>query len=120
MGVQVSISTGTVKQWFEESADDVYDLDLPYLSEGAVIELEGVPSEYTLKVVASNTERDYDSYGNSSADGFIVFSVTGPDGESDNFKLPVSYVSYDGWNIQTNFISPTSKQEKVVTFWEWV
>lgn len=114
------ISAEMVKDWFKNSEDTLYDLDLEYSSEGDDIELEDMPSEYKLKVVVSNTERDYDSYGYQSVDGYIVFSVTDSAGESENFKLPVSYASFEGWAFDINGIAPTVQKEKVVTYWEWV
>ncbi len=113
------ISTAEVKSWFQNS-EDLYDLELTYLSKGDIIEMDTVPAGYELKMVAQNTEREYDSYGNSHLeDGYIVFSVTNDEGESREFKMPLSYASYEGWEYKVNSIAPTSKHVKTVTVWEW-
>lgn len=113
------INKDLVISWFI-TEEDLYDYDLPYLSVDDFIELPSIPDGYILKVIASKADRDYDSYGNSFLeDGYIIFSVTAPDGDSSDFKLPLSYASYEGWEYRVNGIAPTVRKEKVITTWEW-
>ena len=116
----MSISTEVVQSWFSEAEEELYELDLMYAGVGDKIDLESIPRGYSLEIVSDETSRDRDSYGSLSVYGFLVFSVTGPDGDSAFFKLPMSYASYDGWSFDSATIVPTAKQEKVVTSWEWV
>jgi hypothetical protein len=116
------ISTQNVRDWFKaaEDSDELYDSDLTYLSVGEAINFDSIPEGVRLKVVANNTARDYDSYGNRSVDGFMVFEVTDSDGVVQNFKLPVEYSSYEGWTYYINNITLVAQREKVVTSWEWI
>jgi hypothetical protein len=115
------ITKETVIGWFNDQEEDLYDYDLPYLSVGDFVELPSIPDGYILKVIATQTNRDYDSYGNRHLeDGYIVFSVTGPDGTYEDFKLPMGYASYEGWEYRVSDIAPTVQKEKVITVWEWV
>lgn len=116
------LSVETVKSWFitAEDTDELYDMDLTYLSVGDSVDLEGVPEGTTIKVVANETNREYDSYGNSyTPDGFMVFEVTDSEGVKQNFKLPVEYSSYEGWTYYIRNITAVVQREKVVTTWEW-
>jgi len=115
-----------IKSWFspEDDSEDYYELentliDLPMYDAGHVFELPGV-TDFQLQIEHTNINREYDSYGYRSLDdGYIVFSVTGIDGSSANFKIPYYYASYEGWSWDISKISQVEKREKVVTTWEW-
>lgn len=114
------ISLEQVKFWFEQAYEDDELVDLGYEIEGTILDFDSVPDEYSVKIVATNTHRNYDSYGDMSLqDGYIVFSVTDSAGNVENFKLPIEYSSYEGWDIDYNRITKTEKREKVITTWEW-
>lgn len=119
----MSVSKEEVQEWFEAAieTDEFYDTDLAYMSEGDSVSFDSVPSGYAIKIEAMSTDRGYDSYGYQHLDdGYIVFKITDPDGESETFKLPVEYASYEGWSYDVSKLAPTTKQEKVVRTWEWV
>jgi hypothetical protein len=114
------ISNSDVKSWFQDE-DYVYDMDLGYVTAGETLHLANAPENVVVKVVEANNDTDYDSYGNGYlVDGYIIFSVTDAEGNSEIYKLPMSYQSYDGWEYSLNEIAPTVKKEKIVTTWEWV
>jgi hypothetical protein len=105
----------------EEASDDAF-YEIPYASVGLFAEdgEEGVPDGWTISVHESQTERNYDSYGNAyTEDGYVVFRVE-DDVDSALYLLPVNYASYDGWSIDVSKMVKTEKKEKVVTTWEWV
>jgi hypothetical protein len=107
--------------WFTEQEEDLYDFELEYLSVGEFIQMPSIPDGYIVKVIATKTDRNYDSYGNSYLeDGYIVFSVTAPDGTYEDFKLPMSYASFEGWTYDVHNVDRTVQQSKVITTWEWV
>lgn len=105
----------------EEDYDQLYEL--VYGNDDQTInfpEEVTVPEGWEFKAVAVETERNYDSYGYAyTEDGKVIFSVS--DGnETVLYKLPCSYASFEGWNIDTDKIAQVTKQEKVVTVYEWV
>ncbi len=116
------INLKQVKQWFRNAvdSDELYDSDLEYATEGVRLEFESIPEDYSVAVVAVNTERDYNSYGDRSLEnGYIVFSVTDSSGVSETFKLPVEYSSYAGWDFQISNITKTVKRSRMITTYEW-
>lgn len=104
----------------EEANPDIF-YDIPYAGTGEFASEgeEGLPEGWTISIFESNTERDYDSYGNAyTEDGYVVFLVS--DGEDEQlYLLPVSYASYEGWDRDLSRLVKTEKKEKVVTTWEW-
>lgn len=117
----MSIDVNDVRSWFKNAsdadADELYDIT--YHSPGYKLVLESVPEGYAIEIIASENERDYDSYGYSTVDGYVIFEVTDPEGDKQKFKLPAEYASYDGWSIDYDKITAVEKREKVITTWEW-
>lgn len=111
-----------VKLWVQHAYHDDELEDLGYeASVGTELEMSSLPEGYSAKVVFTNVERNYDSYGyRTLEDGYIVFSITDPEGDVQNFKFPIDYASYEGWTYDYRNITPTTHQAKVVTTWEWV
>lgn len=119
------VTPDDLKLWFTEPESEEFDVDielsdLPYEGvEGYVLKLPHV-TDYQVSVVFMNTDRAYDSYGNSYLnDGYVILAVTGLDGSSKNFKLPYSYASFEGWSWDVNQITEAHYREKIITTWEW-
>lgn len=80
-----------------------------------------VPAGWVFKITEIEDSRDYDSYGNSSTDSaYVIISVTDADKNSANYKLPGSYSSYEGWSWELHNLSRVTKQQRVITSWDWV
>jgi hypothetical protein len=117
----VEVIRDLFQAWYSDSdtgADWLYDSG--YNAEkGQVIPVEGAPANWQFTVKDTNTETQYDSYGNGYLnDGYIVFEVTNGE-ETALYKLPMQYASYDGWDFQLRYIVPVQKVEKVISVWEW-
>jgi len=88
-----------------------YKLALPF-------EVMTVP-EWEIEIVEEDTDRSYDSYGDTRAeDCFIIFKVTDASGESNMFKLPGSYYSYEGWEWNVTSIAEVKSVPKTIYVWE--
>jgi hypothetical protein len=80
-----------------------------------------LPKGWTFKAVESKTDREYDSYGNSSIeDGYIIFELADNVGNSALYQMPISCQSYSGWDYSPTKVRRVEKQAKVVQVWEWV
>jgi hypothetical protein len=115
------LNAETVKNWFNAADDETggqFLEDIQYSEIGQVLEVPGV-TDYQFTIVDTKIDREYDSYGYSSIDGYIVFSAAGLDGsESKLFKLPYSYQSFGGDEWDINNISETEKRKTIISTWE--
>ena len=103
----------------EENEDVFYDL--PYSFVGLFVDPDdaGVPEGWEIFVHEVHAERTYDSYGYASTeDGFVVLRIE-KYGDKALYRLPTSYASFEGWNIDISGLTKTEKKEKVITTWEW-
>jgi hypothetical protein len=119
------ITAEQVRNWLDidDSTEDYYELeneliDLPMQNEGYVIEVPGV-NDYQITLKYKAVEREYDSYGGSTADGYVILDVTAIDGSTTSFKLPYAYSSYEGWNWDLSKLARAEQRQKVITTWEW-
>lgn len=114
------IDVQMIRDIFENDEDYIYD-ELRYVNVGQILHLDRAPKNFTFKVVDTNTDAEYDSYGNGYLnDGFVVFEVHDDyTDETEIFKIPGTYSSYEGDSWHINKISAVVKTQKVVTTWEW-
>jgi len=113
---------GGIRQAAQESGnyESEWFVEWEYLDIGDNIKVSGVPSQWTVKVIAENTEREYDSYGGyTSSDNYVIFVVSG-EGLSQTYKLSGSYSSYDGWNWDFDNIIAVAQKPKTVLVWDAV
>ena len=118
------LTAAQVIEWFTDSEyeDEIGEIlcDLPYESVGAVVELPNV-TDFQITVAFLNTDRNHDSYGYSYLeDGYIILAVTDRSGSTKNFKLPMSYASFEGWDWNVREITEATYSQKIVTTWEWI
>jgi|SRR3954469_1708882 len=125
------ITANQFKDLFEQfkAADEDYYYE--YINDLASTAYKGyklrLPSEvitvpeWDIEIVEEETDRSYDSYGNTSADDcFIVFKVTDNVGETNTFKLSGSYYSYEGWEWNIDSIVEVKATPKTIYTWESV
>lgn len=112
------ISIEQIKQWFSEAYDlDELD-DLKYCGKGEVLDFSQVP-DFQITVEDNTISREYDSYGSSTQDGLVVFSVTDLAGSSKLFKIPYHYESFQGGEWLIDQIAEVRKTSRIITTWEW-
>jgi hypothetical protein len=105
--------------WYETDEGGDYLNELPYEADkGTDIPVADKPEGWTLTVVDKHTELERDSYGYGSLeDGYIIFEVS--DGTRlALYKLPLTYASFEGWDIATRHIKPTVQRAKTIQIWE--
>lgn len=77
----------------------------------------GFPEGTELIVIATDSEHSLDSYGDSTEDAYVVFSVT-LNGVTKNYKLEGTNSSYEGWDWQRWSLTEVSGTPKTITMWE--
>ena|SRR6187402_2850365 len=114
----------TLRRAAAESANEDSDreefVEWEYLAVNDEINLPGLPKDWTAKVIAENTDREYDSYGGyTSSDNYVVFEIAGG-GFYQTYKLSGGYESYDGWTWDFENIVAVAQKPKTVLVWEAV
>lgn len=100
-----------------EAIRDHSDIDWEELVIGDVLNIVSLPIGWSATVIDAATEYNYDSYGDSTSSGHVVFELT--DGSTTkNFKIEGYSSSYDGWTWHENYITEVSASPKLVTIWE--
>lgn len=88
------------------------------LEVGESFAIDGVPPEVEVKVIATDSETDWDSYGDAVGTGYVVFEVSDDAGNSKNYKVDGSQSSYSGWEYDEEYALAVSGKPKTVTVWE--
>lgn len=118
MTVLASDVIGWLRECEEEDFDAIYELR--YASENEVYSIPTVPSDYTVRVLKTETDIHYDSYGNGyNGDAYIILEITDPNGDSANFKLSGEYASYEGWSWKIGDVIQVAQVPKVITTMVW-
>jgi hypothetical protein len=120
----MTVTTEEVMEWLHAAADGEDEdaiFELRWATENEVYPINSVPETHEVRVLASETDITYDSYGNGyNGDAFVVIQVTElASGDSANFKLPGEYASYEGWSWHIDKLVQVTEDPKVITVTEW-
>lgn len=87
--------------------------------EGASVNISNLPADAFSKVVAVESNTDYDSYGEGNGSGYVVFQVT-QGLKTVNYKIDGTMGSYSGWDWEEAYISQVNPQPVTKLIWESV
>lgn len=83
--------------------------------------VEDVPAGWVFTVQEVDDSKDYDSHGNSYTDSaYVILSVTDSAGNTASYKLPGEYASYEGWSWKLEDVKVVTRQQRLITTWDWV
>jgi len=117
------VTVAELQEWFRnhEDVNYLYELELEYSSVGDTIELSSLPEGYSITVKDLKLEREYSSYGYQNLhDGYIILTVKDSESKEKDFKIPVTYASFEGWGYEIDNIVPAVRREQTITTYEWV
>lgn len=90
-----------------------------YIDVDNILNIEGLPAGATAKAIAAETNDEYDSYGEASGYGYVVFQIE-YEGIVKTYKVDGNMTSYSGWSWNEEYVTEVSGQPKIVAIWESV
>lgn len=87
------------------------------LEVGDTFYIPGISENTTVSVLSAETESNYDSYGDATGSGIVVFQLF--DGiKTATYKVEGSQSSYGGWDWDEQYTVKVNAVPKTVTVWE--